>query len=116
MVGGVPGTAGGGGGGGGPPTAPTQQGFVCAGGGADPSTEDGSDLQVFTPERVHLLLRKVYGYFPHHNDGTYLTGGVPDNATWKFCWRQLAAQSASWYSTPPGKVGRRFTAVRAAEW
>ena len=31
-------------------------------------------------------------------------------------WRQLAAQSASWYSTPPDKLGHRFTAVLATEW
>ena len=28
----------------------------------------------------------------------------------------IAAQSASWYATPSGAVGRRFTAILAAEW
>ena len=63
-----------------------------------------------------MFLREVYGDFPHHNDGTNLTGGVPDDATCKSRWRRIAAQSASWYSTPPGKEGRWLTAVLTAEW
>ena len=42
------------------------------------------DLKVFTPARAYLLLQEVYGNFPHHNNGTHLTGGVPDDAVWKF--------------------------------
>ena len=30
--------------------------------------------------------------------------------------RRLAAQSASWYATPTGSVGRRFTAILAVKW
>ena len=97
-----------------PPDAP-HHGFFRDGGGTPPSTKEGADLQDFTPSREHLLLQEVYGDSPHHNDGTHLTGGVPDDAIWKMFWHRLAAQSASWYSTPPGKVGRRFTAVLAAE-
>ena len=62
------------------------------------------------------MLWEVYGYFPHHDNGTHLTGGVPDNAVWKSCWHRLDAQSASWYSGHPGKFGSRFTAVLSAEW
>ena len=76
-----------------------------------PSTEEGKDLQEFNPVKARLLLREVYGDFPHNNDGTHLAGGFPDNATWKSCRRQLAVHSNIWYSTPPGKVGRLFTAV-----
>ena len=50
------------------------------GGGESPSTEEGADLQGFTPVRAHLVLLKAYGDFPHTNNGTHLTGGVPDNA------------------------------------
>ena len=32
------------------------------------------------------------------------------------CWRRLAAQSASWYATPSGAVGRRFTAIMGVGW
>ena len=39
-----------------------------------------------------------------------------DNAAWQRRWRRLAAQSASWYDTPTGVVGRRFTEILAAEW
>ena len=102
-------------GGGEPPLDATQQGYVRARGGASPSTEEGADLQGFTPAREHLLFQEVYGDFPNHNDGTHLSGGVPENATRKICWRRLAAQSDSYYSTTPGKVGGRFTAVLAAE-
>ena len=42
------------GGGGGTPTAPTQQGFVHVGGAAAPSTEEGAELQGFTPARVFI--------------------------------------------------------------
>ena len=86
------------------------------GGGRPPSTEEGAYLQGFTPARTYLLLREFYGDLPHHNNGTHLAGVVPDDATCQSFWRRLSAQSASWYSTPPGKVGRRFNAVMAAEW
>ena len=78
--------------------------------------EENTDLPGFTPERAHLLLQGVYGDFPHHNDGSHLDGGITDDAAWQRCWRRLAAQSASWYATPSGAVGRRFTAILAAEW
>ena len=78
--------------------------------------EENEDLLGFHPERAHLLLQGVYGDFPHHNDGSHLDGGIADNAAWKRCWRRLAAQSASWYATPSGAVGRRFTAILAVEW
>ena len=74
------------------------------------------DLPVFTPEREHLLLQGVYGDFLHHNDGSHLDGGIADNAAWQRRWRRLVAKSASWYATPYGAVGRRFTAILAAEW
>ena len=44
------------------------------------------------------------------------TGGIADDAAWQRRWRRLAAQSASWYSTPSGAVGCHFTAILAAEW
>ena len=78
--------------------------------------EEVTELQGFTPMRAHLLLQEFYGGFLHHNDGTHLTGGVPGDTVWQSCWRQIAAQSAIWYSTPPGKVGRRFTSVLDEEW
>ena len=78
--------------------------------------EEGGDLQGFTHVRAHLSLWEVYGDFLHHNNGTDLSGGDPDNTTWKIHWRRLYVQSTSWYSTPPGKVGSWFTAVLAAEW
>ena len=65
---------------------------------------------------MHLLLREVYGDFPHHNDGSHLDGGVADDAIWKRHWRRLAFQSDSWYATPTGAVGCRFTAILAVEW
>ena len=45
----------------------------CVGGGATPP-EENADLLGFTPERAHLLLQRVYGDFPHHNDGSHRTG------------------------------------------
>ena len=85
------------------------------GGDATPP-EENADFPVFYPERAHLLLQGVYGDFLHHNDGLHLDGGIADNAAWQRRWRRLAAQSASWYATPSGAVGRRFMAVLAAEW
>ena len=101
---------------GGPPPDAPQQVFVCNVGGLGPSIEEGADLQRFTPAREHLLLREVYGDFPPHNKRTHLKEGVPDDTIWQSRWEKLAAQSASWYSTPHGKVGQRFTAVLAEEW
>ena len=85
------------------------------GGDATP-TEENSDLLGFHPERAHLLLQGFYGDFPHHNNGSHLDGGIADNAAWQRLWRRIAAQSASWYATPSGEVGRRFTEILAAEW
>ena len=38
------------------------------------------------------------------------------NAVWQHRWRRLTAQSVSWYTTPSGAVGRRFTEILAVEW
>ena len=73
------------------------------------------DLPEFTPESAHLLLWDVYGDYPYHTYGSYLDRGFADDAIWKRRWRRLAAQSASWYSTPSSAVGRRFTAILAVE-
>ena len=81
-----------------------------------PPPEENADLPDFTPERAHLLLQEVYGNFPHHNVGSHLDGGVADVALWKIHWHRLAAQTASWYATPTGAVGRRFTAILDVEW
>ena len=54
--------------------------------------------------------------------GAHVQGGIPgdgviaDDAAWQRHWRRLAAQSASWYATPSGAVGHRFTAILEAEW
>ena len=61
--------------------------------------EEGADLQGFTSARVRLSLWEGCGDFPHYNYGTYLPEGVLDDATCQSCWRRLAAQSASSYST-----------------
>ena len=85
------------------------------GGGHHPP-EENTDLPGFHPERAHPLLQGVYGDFPHHHYGLHLDGGIADNAAWQRRWLRLAAQSASWYTTPSGAVGRRFTAILATEW
>ena len=85
-------------------------------GGGRSLPEENANLPKFTPERAHLLLQGVYGELPHHNDGSHLDGRVADNAIWKHRWRRLDMQSASWYATPSGSVGSRFTSILAAEW
>ena len=85
------------------------------GGDATPP-EENTYLLGFHPERAHLLLQGVYGDFPHQNDGTHLDGGIEDKSAWQRRLRRLAAQSASWYATPSGAVGRRFTEILTAEW
>ena len=85
-------------------------------GGDSTPPEENADLLGFTLERAHLFLQGVYGDFPHHNNASHLDGGIADDAAWQRRWRRLAAQSASWYATPSGAVGRRSTAILAAEW
>ena len=85
-------------------------------GGYVPPQEENADLTDFTPERVHLLLQLVYGDFPHYNNGSHMDGGVPDDALWQRRWRRIYAQSASWYATPSGSVGRLFMEILTAEW
>ena len=80
-----------------------------------PPLEKNADLPGFHPERAHLLLQEVYGYFLHHNDGSHLDGGIMDDAVWQRRWIRPADQSASWYAAPSGAVGRWFTAILAAE-
>ena len=79
-------------------------------------SEENADLPNFSPECAHLFFREVYGYSPHHNNGSHLDGGVTDDTIWQCCWRWLDAQSASWYATPTGVVGCCFTAILAVEW
>ena len=81
-----------------------------------PPTEENADQPDFAPESAHLLLQELYGDYLHHNNGSHLDGGVVDNAIWKRCWWWLAAQLASWYTTPSGTVGHQFTAILAEEW
>ena len=81
-----------------------------------PPLEGNADLPYFTPGRAHLLLWEVYGDFPDHNNGLYLDGGVVDDAIWKCRCRRISTQSDSWYDTPSGAVGCRFTAMLEAEW
>ena len=78
--------------------------------------KENEDLTGFHLERGNLLLQGVYGDLPHHKDGSHLDGGIADDAAWQRLWRRLAAQSASWYATPSGAVGCRFTTFLAAEW
>ena len=85
-------------------------------GGGMPPPEENANLPDFKPEHAHQLLSEVYGDFTHHNNGLHLDGGVADDAIWQRLWRRLAAQSAIWHATPSGAVGRRFTAILAAEW
>ena len=88
---------------------------IRVGGGVTPP-EENADLPGFAPGRTYMLLQGVYGYFPHHNDGLHLHGGIKYNALWHRCWRRITAQSAIWYATPSGAVGRRFTEIWVAEW
>ena len=81
-----------------------------------PPPEENADLWEFTPKRAHLLLQGFYGDFLHHNYESQLHRGIADDALWKSCWCGLAAQSAIWYATPSGAVGRHFTEILAAEW
>ena len=81
-----------------------------------PPPDENADLPEFTPERAHLLFQGVCGDFPHHNNRSHLDRGVTDNAIWQRHWRRLAVQSAIWYATPSGIVGRRFTSILAEEW
>ena len=89
---------------------------LSLGRGVFPPPEKKSDLSDFTPESAHLLLRGVYGDYPHHSNGSHLYRGVVDDTIWQHRWRQLVAQSASWYARLSGAVGRRLTKILAAEW
>ena len=84
------------------------------GGGGYAPLEENADLPDLTPDHAHLLLREFYKDFPHRNDGSHLNGGVVGDAIWQCRWHRLAVQSDSWYATPSGAVGRRFTVILAA--
>ena len=86
------------------------------GGGDVPSPEENADLPDFTHGRAYLLLRGVYGDYPQHKSGSHLNEGVLEDAIWQSRWRRISAHSANWYATHSVLVGRRFTAILAAEW
>ena len=85
-------------------------------GGVVPLPEENADLPYITPLSAHLFVQVVFGVFPYHNYGAHLDGGFTDDAIWKHRWHQLDAQLASWFATPSGVVGRRFTSILDAEW
>ena len=84
------------------------------GGCASPRNKK-ADLPYFASDRANNLLKGVYEYYPNHNDGVHLGGGVPDDAVWQHRWCRLVAQSTSWYATPSGSVGSRFKTILAEE-
>ena len=86
------------------------------GGGGMPHPKKNLDLPDFIPERAHLLFQGIYGDYRHHNYGSHLDRGVPENAILKSCWCRLAAHWNIWYSMPSGLVGCRFTTILNAEW
>ena len=85
-------------------------------GGDVPPPEKNADLPGFTPKWAHLLLQGVYGDLLHHNNVSHLDRVIADNALLQCCCCRLVAQSESWYATPSGAVGRRFTEILSAEW
>ena len=78
--------------------------------------EEGSHLPDSPPpDRAHLLLEEVYGYFYHHNEGSQLDGGVPDKYACQNFWQWLVTQLYIWYATPPGVMGCLFTEIMVVE-
>ena len=45
-----------------------------------------------------------------------LDRAVADDDILQRRWRRLTANPSSWYTTPPGGVGRRFTTFLAVKW
>ena len=62
------------------------------------------------------MMVELYGDQIYHNDGNHLDGDMTNNTLWLRFWNQLAAQSASWYTPPPGAVGWRFIMILVLEW
>ena len=77
--------------------------------------EENADLPYFISGCAHLLLQGVYGDFSHHNNRLHLDGGVTDDTIYQSYWCRIAVHLDSWYATPYGAVGHRFTAILDAE-
>jgi hypothetical protein len=41
-------------------------------------------------------------------DGSYLDGGITDDATWQYYWHRLIVFPGQMYNLPKGQVGKRF--------
>ena len=54
------------------------------------------------------MLRSVYGYHIHCNNGTHLYGDVADNVVWQRRWLRIRNLPTKWYDAPTGHVGCRF--------
>ena len=44
---------------------------------------ESADLPDYTVTDIDRMMDKVFGDHVHQNDGTHLTGGVVDDATWQ---------------------------------
>ena len=51
-----------------------------------------TDFPDFVPVRAHMLLKGVYGDYPHNNNGSKLDRVVLDDAVWQRRWIQTDAQ------------------------
>jgi hypothetical protein len=70
------------------------------------------------------MLDKVYGDHVHENPGTYLNGGIEDDAMWQRYHRRLIVYPSQRYDAPNGNVGHclvetmtsLFEGIRSRKW
>jgi len=75
-----------------------------------------ADLPAYEITAADLLLDSVFGDHVHANDGTQLSGDVPEDPLWQRRWRKLVAYSPQRYEVPKGRIGQRFLSMLAAEF
>eukprot|EP00957_Ditylum_brightwellii_P023109 1743243-Ditylum_brightwellii.AAC.1 len=84
--------------------------------GEQPQAEEGTDLPGFADAPADVKLWQVFGDTIHHNDGTHMDGGVPNDVTWQRRWRKIISRPTNWYNVPSGPVGRRFATILTVEF
>jgi hypothetical protein len=78
-------------------------------------TEDG-DMPAYLLTAADAKMDEVYDDHVHMNDGTHLTGNIPDDPKWQDYWRRLVVFPETFYNIPKGPTGKRFLGLLTKEF
>jgi hypothetical protein len=77
-------------------------------------TEDG-DMPAYLLTAADAKMDEVHGDIVHLNDGSHLTGNIPDNPKWQDYWRRLVVFPETFYNIPKGPTCERILGLLMKE-